>query len=111
MKIYSKISSIFLFFHFFLNLKIKTNPGGFNSLNHYDDINSSASSMNSFSFKNDLSNSNNNTNNNRDNSNYGLNSYSDFDYLNLENLIIPPLSSSSSVQSIVSSQFAGSRFL
>ena len=50
------------------------------------------------------------SNNKQNDQNYSLNSYSDFDYLNLDNIMIPPLSSSSSsVQSVISSQFAGSK--
>lgn len=78
-------------------------------MNPYEDIESPASSINSFnlSVKN-LSNNHNIKQN--DNQNYSLNSYSDFDYLNLENVMIPPLSSSSSsVQSIVSTHLTGNK--
>ena len=78
-------------------------------MNPYEDIESPASSINSFnlSVKN-LSNNQNIKQN--DNQNYSLNSYSDFDYLNLENVMIPPLSSSSSsVQSIVSTHLTGNK--
>jgi hypothetical protein len=78
-------------------------------MNPYEDIESPASSINSFnlSVKN-LTNNHNIKQN--DNQNYSLNSYSDFDYLNLENVMIPPLSSSSSsVQSIVSTHLTGNK--
>ena len=82
-------------------------------MNPYDDmndLNSSASSMNNFPLghMNNTCNNNNNNNNNsntkqNDTQNYSLNSYSDFDYVNLENIMIPPLSSSSSsVHSVLS---------